>query len=314
MFDGTIVGAADALSRRLAVSTRRRLGPARSIVGPDGARRPRRWSAARASTRVGPLGQRDSSGTGTTGYRVRDARRATCESRRTDAHAHAAPTPTPTPTPTPPPTADADADADPDPDRDARPTATPTRPQPTTAARPPTPTPTPSATPTIATDRGPPEPGRRRSTVRGVVTAEPGRLGTPPLIAIADAIGRHRRPTARRSAAARRGARVLIVRGALADAVRPARDPARGRRDSAPPGQRPVPAAVALGSGLGEIDRGPARRLTGRSRPSPAKASSGDIIDDGRGRQRRGSTSRSTPTRRAASTRGSLRRRRDVSR
>ena len=128
-------------------------------------------------TVTGPLGQRDSGGTGLGGLsRLCDAARASSRSRP--------PTPTPSPTPTPTPTPDADADArrrrrrphppptptpTPDRDRDAR-----------------APSPTPSADPV---DRRPRDSARSgpRVTVRAVVTAEAGRLGTERLFAIGDA-------------------------------------------------------------------------------------------------------------------------------
>ena len=133
------------------------------------------------ATVTGPLGQRDSSGTGTAGYRIQ----ATLDGEL----ALATPAPTPTPTPSasvsrrrPP------ASATPTPTSVPAPTATPTP----TADHAPTPTPTPSPTPAadvtpLNAVRALPLGTRVRTT--GVVVAEAGRLGTPALLAIGDASG-----------------------------------------------------------------------------------------------------------------------------
>src|SRR6185503_450596 len=98
----------------------------------------------------------------------------------------APPTPSPAPTPTPAPSATPTPAPSATPLPSVGPTPTPT---------PPTPTPTPSSTPSQA-------PGSassiaavrllavgRQVTVAGVVTAEAGRLGSPPLLAIQDDTG-----------------------------------------------------------------------------------------------------------------------------
>ena len=154
-------------------------GPVRVIVGPAalGVLDPARGDAV---TATGPLGQRDSGGTGLAGYRLY----ATLPGELVIEPPLASPSPTPQPTPT----------ASPAPSSSPAPTASPT--------------PSPSATPDrFAVGRhlaDPDHPGldhaahRRRgargrrggtATVRGVVIAEAGRLGTPRLLAIGDASG-----------------------------------------------------------------------------------------------------------------------------
>ena len=112
---------------------------------------------------IGPLGQRDSTGTGTAGYRLH----ATVSG---DLVVLPPASPSPTATPTPSPT------QSPAPSTTPAPTATPT----------PTATPSPTASPasTIAAARS--RPAGSVVSVSGVVTAEAGRLGTPSLIAIQD--------------------------------------------------------------------------------------------------------------------------------
>ncbi len=133
---------------------------------------------------TGPLGQRDSSGSGTAGYRLH----ATLAGEVT-VEAPPAPTPVPTPTPTPTPTpapTSVPMPSAPTPTPTGAPTPTPTRAPTPTPTPAPNPTPAPSApTTTIAAARMRPVGGR--VSVTGIVTAEAGRLGTPPLIAIQDA-------------------------------------------------------------------------------------------------------------------------------
>ncbi|MBF8289956.1 MAG: hypothetical protein HW391_924 [Chloroflexi bacterium] len=137
-------------------------GPIRAIVGAEalaGAEIP-----AGTLVRVsGPVGQRDSSGTGTGGYRIHATEPGELEILP--------PPPTPTPPPTPEPTPD--------------PTPTPTpEPSPAPSA---TSSPTPSISPTVAIAEARARAVGSIVTVIGVVTAEAGRIGTPPLFAIADA-------------------------------------------------------------------------------------------------------------------------------
>jgi hypothetical protein len=170
---GAVTEAPSALTDGLGVTIDDGSGPLRLVVSP----------AAQAGSTIhtgdvvqaiGPLGQRDSSGTGAAGYRLHATRAG-------ELLVQAAPTPTPgptaTPTPLPSPTPTPSASSAPSP-----------TPSPTSSPTPsPTPTPTGSVDPAMSiVDARTAEVGER-VTVRGVVTAEAGRLGTPPLIAIGDA-------------------------------------------------------------------------------------------------------------------------------
>lgn len=171
---GTPAGYADGLGILVDDGT----GPVRVIVGPDALA----GAALPSGTLVqitGPASQRDSSGTGTSGYRILATLPGELELLTPP------PTPTPAPTASPGPT--------PEPTPEPTPTSTPGA-TPTPA---PEPTPTEGATPSSAPTPGPAitiAEARTRSvgsivSVLGTVTAEGGRLGTPSLLAIADATG-----------------------------------------------------------------------------------------------------------------------------
>ncbi|MEA2612705.1 MAG: hypothetical protein QOI52_664, partial [Chloroflexota bacterium] len=176
-----------------------------------------------------------------------------------------APTPTPDPTATPNPT--------PTPVPTASPTPTPTAgPTPT-----PSPTATPTATPGIdAIDVARTRPIGSTAIVRGVVTAEAGRLGTPALFAIADATGGIVVKLPDETVAPPRGT-VLEVRGRLADPygqleLRPAVDGMTAM------GAGTLPLPVDLGAGgLGETTEARLARIAGTVLDRPTKATSGDI-------------------------------------
>jgi uncharacterized protein YdeI (BOF family) len=264
---GTVTESPSSLSDGLGMMVDDGTGPLRVVVAPDAldGLTPITGSSVRV---LGPLGQRDSSGTGTAGYRLYATLPGELEL--------ALPTPSssPTPSPTTPPA--------------PSPTATPSvtlSPSPSPA---PSPSPTPTADPspasvTIAAARAMPVGAGVR--VRGVVVAEAGRLGTPPLFAIADATGG------------------IVVR--LPD---PADAPTRGTllevsgRIADPYGQvelRPVAAAIAdLGTSdlpaparlspaaIGEGTEGRLVMVSGTITMSAARATSGDIsftIGDGAG-------------------------------
>jgi hypothetical protein len=172
---GTVVDAPTILTDGPAVTLDDGSGPLRIIfAGSTGAFVPARGSLVSVA---GSLGQRDSSGTGTTGYRlfVVDALDLIEEPAPSPSPV-ASPTPTPTRSPAPSPT----------PSPAPSPTPTPT----------PTPTPSPAPSPTPAPTGEPATISVARSAaigttvrVRGVVTAEPGRVGLPPLGVVADASG-----------------------------------------------------------------------------------------------------------------------------
>ena len=206
---GAVVETPADLSDGLGITIDDGTGPVRVIAGPAAL-----GSLAIAKGDIvvarGPLGQRDSSGTGTTGYRLHATLPGELERQ-------AAPTPTPSPvptaSPTPVPTATPapSGSASPTPSASPSPTASPSA----------VPSPSPGTTPlTIAAARA--VPVEQQALTRGVVIAEAGRLGTPRVLAIADATGGIAVRVPDGVALPARGT-VLEVRGAIADPVRPAR-------------------------------------------------------------------------------------------
>ncbi|MEK6720120.1 MAG: hypothetical protein AABZ33_05545 [Chloroflexota bacterium] len=170
---GVTVGASTSYADGTGVLIDDGTGPARAIILPVALGGRLIPSGARVDA-IGPLGQRDSSGTETAGYRLYVA--------RPDDLVVEAPSPSPSPSATPGPT------SAPTPSPSSSATSAPT-PAPTAAPTPvPTVTPAPTATPiSIAIART--LPIGNAVTVLGVVLAEPGRLGLPPLSVIADDTG-----------------------------------------------------------------------------------------------------------------------------
>jgi hypothetical protein len=247
-----VVGAPESLADGTAVSIDDGSGTLRVIVTPA-ALGGRELAVGSSVTATGPLGQRDSTGTGTSGYRLYVTRAS---------DVIVAPSPTPTPAPTPLPT--------PDPTPTPIPSVSPT-PSPSPSA---SPSPSPAA-PTIAGVRA--SPVGSVVTVRGVVTAEAGRLGTPALFAIGDATGGIVVKLPAGVAGPARG-RVVDVRGALADPygqleIRPA-----AASDLVIGAIASLPAPVELPpSGPDESSEGRLSRISGVVVVRPAKATSGDI-------------------------------------
>ena len=217
-------------------------------------------------TGIGPVGQRDSSGTGLAGYRI---------------HATLAgelvivppPEPTPTPAPSSAPTATPAATAAPT----VAPTPTPTRTPAPTPSPTATPGPTPPGTLTIAEARG--APVGATVTVSGVVTAEAGRIGLPPLLAIADSTGGIIVRLPDGAAPPARGT-TLIVRGQIADPYGQIElRPAASGFSTAGQGSLPAPARLDADD-LGEATEGRLAELTGTVASSPQKATSGNLTVD----------------------------------
>ena len=159
---GTITGSPSTLADGIAITLDDGSGELRVVLGPDAVAGQAIGSGMRATVR-GPLGQRDSTGTGMAGYRVH----ATLDGELLVAE----PTPTPTPEPSPTPTSNATA------------TPIPTPGEGVTAPA----TPAPHAAQALATIRAMTIGANVRAT--GVVTAEKGRLRTPALISIGDESG-----------------------------------------------------------------------------------------------------------------------------
>jgi hypothetical protein len=116
-------------------------------------------------------------------------------------------------------------------------------------------------------------------TVAGVVTAEAGRLGLPPLVAIADGTGGIAVRVPDGVAPPARGSTVQ-VKGALADPY--------GQLELRPTttgikmtGQGSLPAPIRLlGADLGEATEGRLAELTGTVSATPKKSTSGDLTID----------------------------------
>lgn len=228
---------------------------------------------------AGPVGQRDSSGTGLAGYRIHVTEAG-------DLQILAPPTPSPSALPTASPTLDPAASATPSPTPapTAASTGTPPTPEPTPTLKPslsPAPTATTGPTPPTVIDiveaRGA-EVGTVVA-VAGVVTAEAGRLGIPPVLAMADGTGGIAVRLPDGVATPARGATVL-VRGPLADPygqleIRPA---AAGFSIT---GRGSLPAALRLtGAQLNETTEGRLAEIVGTVTAAPHKGTSGDLAID----------------------------------
>jgi cytochrome c-type biogenesis protein CcmE len=260
---GTVTEAPSDLSDGVGLMVDDGSGEVRVIAGPAalGDASPVRGSIVVAR---GPLGQRDSSGTGLGGYRLHATLAGELE---------VFPAPSPTPTTTAMPTATPTPTASPSPVPTAQPTGTP---GPTaTASASASPSPTPSEAPlTVAAARA--TAIGTAVVVRGVVVAEPGRLGTPSLLAIADQTGGLAVKLPDAAPGPARG--VLVeVRGALADPygqleVRPMSDGLRSIGTATPP----TPVVRPAGS-IGEGDEGRLVRVAGTIDASAGKSTSHDL-------------------------------------
>jgi hypothetical protein len=276
---GTVTEAPSSLSDGLGITIDDGTGPVRVIAGTDAlaAGTPGRGDVITAR---GPLGQRDSTGTGTTGYRLHATLPGELE-------VAPAPTPTPTvaPTPSPVPSGTPDPSGTPPPSASPSPSPSPTpTPTPTPTSTPtPTPTPTPtvaptpSATPTILTvAEARLVPAEERATVRGVVIAEAGRLGTPSLVVIADAGGGLPVRVPDGVPAPPRGAFVEVT-GVIADPYGQTElRPAAGGLALLGTADVPTPLGLTAGQ-ASESTEGRLARIRGTLAGSASKATSGDI-------------------------------------
>ncbi|MFL5685187.1 MAG: lamin tail domain-containing protein [Chloroflexota bacterium] len=258
---GAITAGPDQLADGTAVTIDDGSGPLRIIVTPA-ALAARDLAAGAVMTAVGPLGQRDSTGTGVAGYRLFVVAPADLAIE---------PRPTPTPTLVPSPTVEPTPTASTTP----APSSTPTPSASQTPNASTTPSPSPSASvPTIAAVRA--LSVGTTVTVRGVVTAEAGRLGTPSLFAIADATAGVVVKLPSGVTPPSRG-RIVTVTGPLADPygqteIRPAPS------GMTVEGAGPIPSPIDLpSSGPSEMTEGRLVRLTGTAVAKPTKSTSGDI-------------------------------------
>jgi uncharacterized protein YdeI (BOF family) len=263
MVSGTVVGSPSELSDGTAVSIDDGTGAVRVIVVPD-ALGGRALASGQVVTAVGPLGQRDSTGTGIGGYRLfviagEDVLIAPPPTPSPTPSASPSPTPTPAPSGTPVPTASPGPSTSPSPSTTPAPTASPSS--------------TPTAAVAIASARS--QPIGASVTVRGVVTAETGRLGTPPLLAIADSSAGIIIRLPDGVAAPARGT-VLLIRGPLADPygqleIRPTADGIQVE------GTSPVPVPSTVSGPLGERTEGRLVTFEAIVETKATKATSGDI-------------------------------------
>jgi hypothetical protein len=259
---GTVTAAPGPLTDGLGITIDDGSGPLRLVVS-DPALGGLSISTGDDVAAIGPLGQRDSSGTGLAGYRLH----ATLGG---EFSVLPGPTPTPSPTPTPTPT------ANPTPSSSPEPTAQPT-PGPSVT---PVPTATPSPSPSLTAGQSIAD-ARRRSTgtivsVTGVVIGEAGRLGTPPLIAIADESGGIAVRMPDGTSGPSRGDLVAVT-GPLADPygqleIRPSASGFSVIGSDALPAPRDVDAST-----LGESTEGALVRVDGTVDARPTKSASGDI-------------------------------------
>jgi hypothetical protein len=264
---GTTVGSAGALADGLGITVDDGSGPVRAVIA-EAALAGRTVPSGTSVIVTGPLGQRDSSGTGLAGYRIH----ATLPGEL--AIVEPTPSPTPSPTPTPAPT------ATPTPTPAGTPTPTPA---PTATPRPtPTATPGPTTSPTPTPGFSDPATARHASigtrvAVRATVTAEVGRLGSAPLFAIGDANGGILVRLPDGVARPTRGT-IVEVRGALADPygqleIRPAVQDLRAVGSGAQPGPVQVPPA-----GLAEAMEGRLAATTGRVAATPVKSGNSTVV------------------------------------
>ena len=260
---GIVTESPDTLADGLGITIDDGSGPVRAVVGPD-ALDGRSVAVGMIATLSGPLGQRDSSGTATTGYRIH----ATLLGELDLA------TPTPTPSPVPTATTTPSPMETPTPTQTSTPTSAPT---PAPTAAPPTPSPTSSASPTVPTLADIRVlPIGSRVTARGVVVAEAGRLGTAPLLAIGDATGGLVVRLPLGSSSLRRGVTIEVT-GKLAAPygqleIRPTRGEIVVR------GSIPMPTPQAIGAAA--LDERLELRLvttTGRLAKKPTRTAAGDI-------------------------------------
>jgi hypothetical protein len=262
---GVTVGSSSTLTDGVALWLDDGSGPARAIVAPellDAATVP---SGSLVEVE-GPVGQRDSGGTGTAGYRVH-------ATEPLEFLLVPKPSATPSPTPMPTPTAR--------PTPTATPTPAPTRsssPRPSTAP-PPTASPSPTAAPgstvvsiQVARSR---EAGSRVA-IEGVVSAEAGRAGTPALVSIQDGTSGIFVRLPDDFARPPRGARLRVV-GTLRDPygqleVKPIADGVRAM------GAGSVPASqVVRGAQLGEGTEGRLVSVEGIASKAFGRVSGGDL-------------------------------------
>ena len=286
---GLVTEAPSTLADGLGVTVDDGSGPIRTVIS-DAALAGAAIGTGDSITVTGPLGQRDSTGTGTAGYRIHATQDGELSVAPPSPPPSASPDPMPSVDPGPSPSSDPFPTPTPEPSSSPTPAPSPTAtPGPTPA---PSPSPTPSPTPGASSSPTPVGPlsisdARRRPigtvvAVSGVVTAEAGRLGTPPLIAIQDVSTGIvvRLPDGVPGPV--RGT-IVQVRGPLADPYGQLElRPATGGFVAIGVGLVPPPTAIDATS-LGEASEGRIVSTTGVVQARPSRSTSGDISLDLRG-------------------------------
>lgn len=242
-------------------------GPLRIIASPEalGSVPPVRGDVVLA---VGPLGQRDSSGTGIGGYRIH----ATLAGELTIAAPSPSPDSSPEPSGNPEPSADPSATPSSQPSPGASITPAPS----SLPSQVPSSSPAPTSQTALDIAAARTKPVGTHVVVRGIVTAEPGRLGTPSLGAIGDAsAGLPIKLESPNSLPAR--STEVVVHGTLADPYGQLelRVPGDGLSGGAPT-TPPAPLEVDGGM-LGEATEGRLVAVSGKLLAKPVKSTSGDL-------------------------------------
>jgi hypothetical protein len=253
--DGTTIGSPTTYADGLGILVDDGSGAVRVIVGPNALGSESIPSGTLVSV-SGPVGQRDSTGTGLGGYRIH----ATLPLELA-----IVPKPAPSPSPT----------AAPSTAPSAPPTGTPTP----TSSPAPGPSPVGTAVPGLTIGEARERPVGSVVTITGTVTAEKGRLGIPPVIVIADASGGLPVRLPDGVVAPERG-RLVRVTGHTADPygqleIRPTAG------DIAVLGYGALPAPLAIAAAqLGEGTEGRLVSLVGTQLGSARRSPTGDITID----------------------------------
>jgi hypothetical protein len=271
---GTVTEAPSSLSDGLGLTVDDGTGPLRVVVGPEALAglQPGTGSVIAAA---GPLGQRDSSGTGVAGYRLQ----ATLPGELAILPS-ATPSPTPTPAPTPLPSPSSPSSTpNPTPGPSVAPTPTPA----------PTASPAPTSTPTSTPTASPPAVvpltvGAARlvaeghaALVRGIVIAEAGRLGIARLMVIGDDTGGLPVRLAANQPVPTRGT-LVEARGTIAAPYGQTElRVAAGGLLVLGSGTQPSPIALDAGA-VGEATEGRLVTIQGTISTKPAKAPGGDLV------------------------------------
>jgi hypothetical protein len=228
-------------------------GPIRVVVGPDAMAGLAVGRGSRVAA-VGPLGQRDSTGTGTAGYRVFATLPGDLE---------VLPDPSPSPSPS--------TEPSPEPS---------TSPAPSPSASPsPSPSPSPSAPATEAIALARTHAIGALVRVAGVVTTEAGRLGKPPLFAIEDATAGIIVHLPDGAAPPARGTKVRVIGRLAAPYGQLELRPETDGVVAAGTGSLPSPVSI-VAADLGEGLEARLVSLRATVASSPRRATSGDLTID----------------------------------